>query len=97
MKKNKLNEQEEEKVSGGYYHFSDDGTFERTENNKRYDLYCDFCNKKMEGRGAFKLKNMKQHICIDCFKKLKEINPSICKDKNYSLNSDDVFGNKFKR
>ena len=49
MKKNKLNEQEEEKVSGGYYHFSDDGTFERTENNKRYDLYCDFCNKKMEG------------------------------------------------
>ncbi len=75
--KKTLTEREEKSVSGGYKVYTPNGKFKSAE-NKNYDTYCDFCNKKMGGRGAIKVVD-DRCACINCYKKLSQIDEDVTK------------------
>lgn len=85
VSKKELNKKEEKNVSGGYKVYTPKGKFKSSE-NKIYDTYCDFCNKKMEGRGAMKVVG-DRCACINCYKKLCQID----EDVNKIPYTDDTF------
>ena len=69
--KNKLNEAQTEKVSGGWMDQNDRGSFKTksllSKNQKRYDRKCDFCGRKIPGTA---LDVEGQDACLDCWTKI---------------------------
>ena len=61
--KNELNEEEQSKVSGGYRIYHSKGDFKDPDGI--YNIYCDFCGKKFEGKGVFEVEGG-LHGCVDC-------------------------------
>lgn len=80
--KNKLNEKEATEVSGGYIIWDSNGGKFKDDFDRKYNSYCDFCSKKMEGRGSISVKGGRE-ACIDCYKKLSEINKNVDKINFY--------------
>lgn len=75
--KKELSEKEKQRISGGYNVYTPKGKFKSPE-NKIYDIYCDFCNKKMEGRGIMQVVG-DRCACINCYKKLCQIDKEVDK------------------
>lgn len=78
-KMDKLNEENASKVNGGYHRKINKGINNFIDDkNNTYSIYCDFCNKKIEGKGAMEVPGERQ-ACINCYKKLSQINKDIDK------------------
>ncbi len=68
----KINENEEEKVSGGVESNRKDGTFKRT-NGEKYEVICDICRKPILGKAGILTDSKGNDYCLDCAHKKQTI------------------------
>ncbi len=85
----KLNEQQSEKISGGFIRNREDGIFIDKESGNKYKSYCDFCGREIEGRGAFLVPG-RRTACIYCYEKLNKMNPN-----DFKADLSDLSNNEF--
>lgn len=71
-----LNEEDTQNVSGGFIRYNNKGMFREEKTGKRYNRYCDFCGREIEGHGAFLVSKGRAQACIFCYEKLNKMNPS---------------------
>lgn len=86
--KKELNEKDTQNVSGGFTRNNDNGVF-INEDGKRYNLYCDYCNRKIKDRGAFSTPKGK-HACIRCYEKLHKTDDEWFEGYPHSLIDDEL-------
>ena len=84
-----LNEKDTQNVSGGFIRYNNNGSFIYKESGRRYNLYCDFCGREIEGRGAFLVPG-RRTACIYCYEKLNKMNPN-----DFKADLSDLSNNEF--
>ena len=68
----KINENEEEKVSGGVESNRKGGTFKRA-NGEKYEVICDICRKPILGKAGILTDSKGNDYCLDCAHKKQTI------------------------
>lgn len=89
----KLNKDEEKKVSGGVESNREGGTFKRA-NGEKYEVICDICRKPILGKAGILTDGKGNDYCLDCASKKQTILKGLGmtetfgkKDVEYNLDS----------